>query len=206
LAEKAFRVVKQELGSGIGGSLVTVLLHRHVNIPHAHASTLSVNNNDSEARSVAVKRVLTVVNEMICCELKSTTRDGVGVLARLVSGIGSSTSSSVPASPHSPLVFEGTSLNLEDTNAFASASTSESVDGGERMSQLTEGEIGRWWDVLVLVWCEGVGRYLSESGEDHEGGENEMEVAERKAVCVSSLFIKSIRWDVHLFIMMPRTT
>jgi hypothetical protein len=197
--ESAFRVVKQELRDGIGVLLVGVLLNGW-NRDHDHVpSSTSVSvgeggsrskesdkrSQEEEQRDRRVERALVVVQDMIKSERGSTTREGIELLMRLVSGIGSSTVATTASytAPRRVLLdasFDGTSLTFGPGG-------DEGVAGftSEDVRQLTEGEVGRWWEVLMRVWEEGVERFLMvdvDTEEDRENG---------KIVYVSFIYISN---------------
>jgi hypothetical protein len=200
--ERAFRVVNQELGAGIGVLLVNVLLSGcGVGTGMEAASGSAVGGPRSTERSVGVGRTLTIVGDMIRSERKSTAKEGVQVLGRLVSGIGSSISISPSTSTAITIsssrlqpwtspraLYDGTLLTrglgaLEQHHNGASGSSFGLGSRSEDVRQLTEAEIGTWWEVLIRVWGEGVDRFLVWVGD-----EREREREGRMVVCVSLIF------------------
>jgi hypothetical protein len=202
--ERAFRVVKQELGAGIGVLLVNVLLSGcGIGTAMETASGSAVGGPRSTERRVGVGRVVVVVGDMIRSERKSTAKEGVEILGRLVSGIGSSISISPSTStataisssrpqPWTPpcALCDGTLLTRglgallqgeqHHNSAFGSDFGLGFGSGSEDVRQLTEAEIGTWWEVLIRIWGEGVERFLLWVGD-----EREREREGRKVVCVS---------------------
>jgi hypothetical protein len=202
--ERAFRVVKQEVGAGIGVLLIRVLLAGGGGDVRNGTSGTGMESRSAgsgtglteEQGERNVDRALVVVGDMIRSERVSTVREGVEVLAMLVSGIGSSSSSSFSISSSRPQGWTwtpphalydgtlllpgglGTLLQGEYGSAFGSGFGSGDV------KQLTEREIGRCWEVLIRVWGEGVDMFLTGGGVVVE-----MEKELRKVVCVSVRFL-----------------
>lgn len=199
--ERVFRVVKQELGGGIGILLVGVLLNGcdgdeqeaccdgspMLGPRSSTRSVFSGTGSGSGPRSASesregerhVERALVVVGDMIRNERQSTAKDGIELLMRLVSGIGSSTSPSTnaiqPWTVHSALPHVTTlDVGLSNPDGHGGGFGSEDV------RQLTEKEVERWCEMLIHVWVGGVERFLREDVRVLEG---------REAVRVSSDFI-----------------
>lgn len=192
--ERAFRVVKQELGGGLGAALFRALLN---------SGSDSETDEQAQIRIEAdVSRALVVLGDMIHHPRRSVMRAGVGLLRGVLGGIGNSSSLSISYTPTHPLampimhaLFDGTALRgglsvLGDEGGGGGATNEEM---GVRL--LTEGEVGRWWEALMGVWREGVGRYLSEASDPED--------VDRKTLCVSILSLSYVLLESHFSLERP---
>jgi len=199
--ERAFRVVKQEVGAGIGVLLIRVLLAGGGGDVRNGTSGTGMESGSAgsgtglteEQGERNVGRALVVVGDMIRSGRVSTVREGVEVLARLVSGIGSSSFSISASRPQGwtwtppRALYDGTLLlpgGLGTLLQGEYGSAFGSGFGSGDVKQLTEREIGRCWEVLIHVWGEGVDMFLKGGGVVVE-----MEKELRKVVCVSVRFL-----------------
>lgn len=188
MEERVFKVVKQELRGGNGEILVATLVNSRSRgaSPTGSGSGVKfgtgIENVDVDSEQRQVTRALVVIEDMIQSERKSIVKIAVEILARLLSGIGSSTSLSYQAQlwvPHRTLphaLFDGTSLT---DGLLTALDKCDNAFNYESVRQLTEEEVGRCWDMLVSIWQKGVEKYLVHMEASGEG------MAE---MCVSSIY------------------
>ncbi|KAG5650105.1 hypothetical protein H0H81_000746 [Sphagnurus paluster] len=153
---RAFRTLKEDLSYGKGVSLVEILL------------VSSGVDDRVDASGANVARALLVVKSMILGEALSSSRDGLLVLHRLVSAIGTPNQGSTQSDDYSgcvhpsPDLFNGTLLDA----------TSEAFKGSVRaiaevkidcIRQLSEQEIVEHWDILAESWIIAMDQALGDS-------------------------------------------
>lgn len=204
--ERVFKVVKQELRGGNGELLVATLVNASSNSSRSDdaqsgsagsaikcgvralaSGSGSVDVVISERRG-CIARALVVIGDMTRSGRKSTVKVAVEILTRLVSGIGSSTATTI-TSPSSHLqswipnhrilphaLFDGISLTEGLSTALGRC---ESVFKVEDVRQLAEEEVTRCWEALVELWEMCVEIYFGDGGMSEE---------ERMEMGVSFLF------------------
>lgn len=157
MKDRTFRVVKQELGGGIGVALVRALLGKS----EPQSSTVRDLGN--------VLRALDLVKDMVVAQSGSTRRDGLLLLSRLVGAIGNPgplkqgdqdvmNDSSVLARG----LFDGTILG-STRDGLGAAVRSLDVVKIDQVRQLSEEELIHHWDSLADIWVIAVERALRES-------------------------------------------
>lgn len=178
MEERAFKVVKQELGGGIGELLIRALLQNGGEAEEVHSGS-GLRSQALVGNLPSIRRALAVLSDMIQNSRKSVAKEGLELLSKLVNGIGDSVSLPQPrrwslshALPR--VLFTGLSLS---TNLNVD-SKPEDMFSIKNLRQLTEEEIECEWDTIMRSWVIGVRRFLVE--EELEG-EPEM----RKEVSVS---------------------
>lgn len=145
MRERAFSFVRQELKRGVGVALVTMLLQ----------STQTYVGPVQEFRSVSW--ALLVVDEMVLGKRESNPSEGVLLLNRLVSAIGT------PASPanggeknYAPsLAFFDGSLLVAASEKLGVVTRTIGKVKVDRVRQLSEPELLHHWETLVATWTNG---------------------------------------------------
>ena len=150
--ERAFLVVKQELRGGIGIALAASLIAQEGS------------ETDADRTFDNVSKALTVVKEMVCANRKATQLDGISILTRLVSAIGTSSYTSEDSNWNQNIVlaqpfFDGTILHgkWENLSTLVRSMGQLKID---QVRQLSEAEIVRHWDALISIWVDVVERFL----------------------------------------------
>lgn len=145
----AFKVVAQVLNGGVGIALTSALLGA---------------SEDDTIPSVAsnnVSKALSVVEEMVAGKSGSDPEEGLLLLNRLVSAIGTASQSIVPAEEweknHFPStkLLDGTILH-SNVKKLGRVVRNIEVVKMDRVRQLSEEEIIGHWDALAIIWAKSV--------------------------------------------------
>ena len=148
--ENVFRTIIQELKGGIGIALVTLLL----------------GSSDAE-QSADVSRALIVIKEMVSGQNRADPREGVLLLNRIVSAIGSPfTTEAWDVERHRNIepsrgIFDGTMIDATLNNLGSALSSLGDVKV-DRVRQLSETELLHNWNDLIAIWIDGVEKLLGD--------------------------------------------
>ncbi|KAF7985574.1 hypothetical protein HWV62_3851 [Athelia sp. TMB] len=153
---RAFEVVKQELGGGIGKTLVSTLLAQGLD---SVEGLLRYKKEEADVVTMALE----VVASMVSSESKATAKEGVELLVHLLSGVGSTdlfSALSVSQALSTPLP-----TNVDE---FSSAGSVIDAFQCDDPRLLTEHEIGHNWDALAEIWKRAAKTSLEESSAENE--------------------------------------
>ncbi|KAF7980499.1 hypothetical protein HWV62_38002 [Athelia sp. TMB] len=153
---RAFEVVKQELGGGIGKTLVSTLLAQGLDSPEG---LLRYKKEEDDVVTMALE----VVASMVSSESKATAKEGVELLVHLLSGVGSTdpfSALSVSQALSTPLP-----TNVDESSSGGSVTDAFQCDDPRL---LTEDEIGHSWDTLAEIWKRAAKTSLEESSAENE--------------------------------------
>ncbi|KAI0720594.1 hypothetical protein C8T65DRAFT_735920 [Cerioporus squamosus] len=148
--------VRQEVRFGAGCCLIASLLHRPPGYPHESAETSSVD----------IKRAVSVLKDMVTSPHEIVYQDGVWVLARMVSGIGSGdvrkdTVCTPTWTPDDLIVHAMFSRQMAKVDPATFASTIRKVISNRpEIRPLEETEMQRVWDELGDAWVVCVRRQV----------------------------------------------
>ncbi|KAF5374095.1 hypothetical protein D9615_008892 [Tricholomella constricta] len=151
---KAFRILRQELRTGKGVSLVGALLRPG-------------SGKDTDAAGVGnVSRALLIVKALVAGEGISNLRDGIMLLHRLVSAIGKPESEAGREDDNSDYtietasgLFDGTLLDAAPDRVKDAVRTLAEVKI-DRVRQLSEEELIQHWNGLVEAWIDAMEKSL----------------------------------------------
>ncbi|KAK1226266.1 hypothetical protein PQX77_010739 [Marasmius sp. AFHP31] len=154
-----FEFFTQCLRRGSANALVSVLLR----FPPSCTAPSS---------QLGMSRALVILEAMANDEDENVRRDGVDLLARLLSAVGNSTAEQLndqyPTFLLHPALFDGTLLKTKLTSLEAIARFTDTV-GIQAVRHLTEKEIEDNWDKIFDVWYVSLMKALRESeGEIHK--------------------------------------
>ncbi|KAL6303902.1 hypothetical protein BKA93DRAFT_786211 [Sparassis latifolia] len=159
LRERAFCVVRQELGQGTGIALVSCLLQPP--LPATQCDIPSIATSD-------LSKALGIVRDMVSHDSQSVHSEGVALLTRLISSIGTAAGFLSPIASDSAqhegkiIVKElfDSSLLKADWDKVPQLVSTIGQYNVEEVRQLTEAEIVCHWEDLFEIWAHCVERTL----------------------------------------------
>ncbi|RPD77699.1 hypothetical protein L226DRAFT_544207 [Lentinus tigrinus ALCF2SS1-7] len=150
-----FDTVKQELRFGAGACLISTLLYCRPGHPQGSA----------DASGVEAERAISVLKDMVASSEDCVHRDGVWVLARMVSRIGSGDAPRICTwSPDDLIVRDLFSRQMSTMDPASIASTiRQAISNRPEVRPLEEVEIQLAWDDLRDIWLLCVRRELQKN-------------------------------------------